>query len=250
MFMNELELLELRLATLNDVVDYFVFFEAGQTHSCKSKPLHYEENKERFSEYKDKIIYIKMEKLPSTDSWKNENFSREQLIFGIDDAEPEDYIIVSDVDEIPNPEMLKFGFEKNFDIFTLQQKLFYYYVNCMQKQLWSGPVIAKRKHVTSTQGMRKMRGNRINLLSNGGWHYSYLGGEAMIKSKIEAYAESIDNNKPHINNPAHIKKCLETGHDILNRTDDMFKKTFLKEDELDHPALKEWLKKYPEMIKL
>jgi len=95
-----------------------------------------------------------------------------------------------------------------------------------------------------------MRGNRINLLSNGGWHYSYLGGEAMIKAKIEAYAESIDNNKPHINNPAHIKKCLETGHDILNRTDDMFKKTFLKEDELDHPALKEWLKKYPEMIKL
>jgi len=250
MFMNELELLELRLMTLNDVVDYFVLVEAGQTHSCKPKPLHYEENKENFGEYKDKIIHIKMEKLPYTDSWKNENYNRELLMHGLDEAEPEDYIIVSDVDEIPNPITLKQGFDKNFDVFTLQQKLFYYYVNCIQKQLWSGPVIAKRKHVTSTQRMRKMRNNRNNLLTNGGWHYSYLGGEEMIKAKIEAYAESIDNNKPHINNSAHIKKCLETGHDILNRGDDMFKKKFLKQEELDHPELNEWLIKYPNMIKL
>jgi len=250
MFMNELELLELRLMTLNDVVDYFVLIEARQTHSCSPKPLLYDENKENFKEYNDKIIHIKLETLPFTDSWKNENYNREMLINGIKEAAPDDYIMVSDVDEIPNPVTLKWGIERNFDFFVLQQKLFYYFVNCKQVQLWSGPVIMKRKNVTSTQAMRKMRGSQHNLLPNGGWHYSYLGGEEKIRLKMASYAESIDNNKPELTSSEHILKCLETGHDILNRSGGIFEKRFLKEEELDHPELKEWLKKYPNMIKL
>ena len=250
MFMNELELLELRLMTLYDHVDYFVLVEAGMTHSCSPKPLYFEENKDMFSKYLDKIIHIKSETLPYKGSWANENHNRELLMQGLLNANPEDYVMVSDVDEIPNPVVLKDAISKNLDFFVLQQKLFYYYVNCLQKQLWSGPVVMKRKDVKSTQQMRRMRGSLRNLLPNGGWHYSYIGGVDRIKFKIQSYAESIDNNRPEINNEEHILKCLETGHDILNRTEDEFQKKFLKPEELDHPELKEWLKKYPETIKL
>jgi beta-1,4-mannosyl-glycoprotein beta-1,4-N-acetylglucosaminyltransferase len=250
MFMNELELLELRLMTLYYTVDYFVLIEAGNTHSCTPKPFYFEENREMFSKYLDKIIYLKIEKLPYTDSWMNENYNREMLINGIGDADPNDYIMVSDVDEIPNPIVLKKAINDNLDFFILQQKLYYYFVNCMQTQLWSGPVVMKRKNVKSTQAMRKMRGSQHNLLKNGGWHYSYLGGIDKIKLKMASYAESIDNNKPELTNTEHILKCLETGHDILNRSGGIFEKKFLKINELDHPEIHEWLKKYPEMIKL
>ena len=250
MFMNELELLELRLMTLYDHVDYFVLVEAGMTHSCTPKPLHFEENKEMFAKYMDKIVHIKVETLPYTGSWANENYNRELLMRGILTADPDDYIMVSDIDEIPNPVVLKDAVNKNLDFFVLQQKLFYYYVNCLQKQLWSGPVITKRRLMTSTQQMRRQRGSLKNLLPNGGWHYSYVGGIERIKNKIQSYAESIDNNKPEINNEEHILKCLETGHDILNRTQAEFQKKFIEKDELDHPELEEWLEKYPEMIKI
>jgi hypothetical protein len=145
MFMNELELLELRLMTLYDVVDYFILIEAGNTHSSIPKPFYFDENKEMFKKYLDKIIYLKIDKLPYLDSWKNENYNRERLIDGIVDANYDDYIMVSDIDEIPNPIVLKQGINNNLDFFILQQKLFYYYVNCIQVQLWSGPVIMKRK---------------------------------------------------------------------------------------------------------
>ena len=49
-FFNELELLELRLNELADVVDKFVLVEATQTHTNKPKPLHYLENRARFSD--------------------------------------------------------------------------------------------------------------------------------------------------------------------------------------------------------
>ena len=47
-FFNELDLLEMRLNILNDVVDYFVLTESPWTVSGNSKPLYYQENKDRF----------------------------------------------------------------------------------------------------------------------------------------------------------------------------------------------------------
>jgi len=41
-FFNELDLLEIRLKTLDKVVDYFVLVEADKTHRGKKKPLYYE----------------------------------------------------------------------------------------------------------------------------------------------------------------------------------------------------------------
>ena len=58
-FFNELDLLELRLETLDPYVDHFVISECDSTFSGEDKPFYFEENKEKFSKFLDKIIYIK-----------------------------------------------------------------------------------------------------------------------------------------------------------------------------------------------
>ena len=57
-FFNELDILDIRLHELNDVVDKFVLIESVETFTGKSKPLFYNDNKERFKKFEDKIIHI------------------------------------------------------------------------------------------------------------------------------------------------------------------------------------------------
>ena len=59
-FFNELDLLEIRLNTLYDIVDYFVIIESNLTHSGEVKPFYYEDNKSRFEKFSDKIIHYKV----------------------------------------------------------------------------------------------------------------------------------------------------------------------------------------------
>jgi beta-1,4-mannosyl-glycoprotein beta-1,4-N-acetylglucosaminyltransferase len=63
-FFNEFELLEIRLNELNDVVDKFVLVEATKTHQGKDKPLYFEENKKRFSDFSNKMIHIAVSDYP------------------------------------------------------------------------------------------------------------------------------------------------------------------------------------------
>jgi hypothetical protein len=62
-FFNELDLLEMRLNILNDVVDYFVLTESPFTVSGNEKPLYYQENKDRFGKFNDKIVHYITEEI-------------------------------------------------------------------------------------------------------------------------------------------------------------------------------------------
>jgi hypothetical protein len=57
-FFNELDLLEIRLNTLDAVVDKFVIAEATRTHTGKHKDLVFKLNQSRFARFLDKIIYV------------------------------------------------------------------------------------------------------------------------------------------------------------------------------------------------
>ena len=83
-FNDELELLEIRLNVLKDVVDRFVLVEATKTFTNKSKPLIYEENKDRFKEFADKIIHIVVDDFPDDDNpWARENWQRNKIMEGL-----------------------------------------------------------------------------------------------------------------------------------------------------------------------
>ena len=64
-FFNELDLLEMRLNILNDVVDHFVLTESPFTVSGNEKPLYYQENKDRFGKFNDKIVHYVTEEIPN-----------------------------------------------------------------------------------------------------------------------------------------------------------------------------------------
>lgn len=109
-FFNELDVLEIRLNTLNAIVDKFILVEAPWTHTGKPKPLYFHENRQRFAAFLDKIVHIIASAPPisatATDrenAWIRENWQRNEIIRGLGNAKPEDILIIADLDEIPDP---------------------------------------------------------------------------------------------------------------------------------------------------
>ena len=115
-------LLDLRLNILNDFVDFFVIVEGNKTWQNNSKKLKFDINK--YSKFKNKIKYIKVEDLPEgEDPYKRENFQRNSILRGLSNADDEDIIMISDLDEIPNPKVLS-NFKKEMKYAAFKQKHF------------------------------------------------------------------------------------------------------------------------------
>jgi Glycosyltransferase family 17. len=117
-------LLDLRLNILSDHVDYFVITEGNKTWQNNPKKLRFDINK--FKKFKEKIIYIPVTDMPDGDNpYLRENHQRNCLEKGLIKADKNDIIIISDLDEIPNPITLsKFKNNQRFAVF--KQKHFYY----------------------------------------------------------------------------------------------------------------------------
>jgi len=80
-FYNELDILELRLKELYSVVDKFILVEAEKTHKGEDKRFIFEDNKQRFAGWLDKIIHVKVY-YPSNinDPWGREKFQRNSFM--------------------------------------------------------------------------------------------------------------------------------------------------------------------------
>ena len=112
-FFNEVDMLKYRLSILDKVVDKFILVEARSTFSGLDKELYYNKNKKMFEQYNDKIINVVIDmpyKKPSIDyskkeQWENEYFQRNSIEIGLKQLQlnQNDYIMISDVDEIPDP---------------------------------------------------------------------------------------------------------------------------------------------------
>jgi len=119
MFFDETMLLELRLNLLNKYVDKFVIVESAFNHKGERKGFNLNINK--YKKFKKKIIYIKVYQKPknllkvkSEDNYddtssKNilngyiwDNFQRNNILKGLKNANNDDIVVISDIDEIPN----------------------------------------------------------------------------------------------------------------------------------------------------
>ena len=128
-FFNEDVLLKLRLETLWDYVDYFVICESSYTFSGKPKPINFDISK--YQKYKSKIRYLLIDSgvKINKDPWVNEGFQRNYLLNGLTDAVGHDFVILSDIDEIPNPQAIKEFRSSFFPRAELIQNGFAYYMN-------------------------------------------------------------------------------------------------------------------------
>lgn len=237
-FFNELDLLEIRLNILNDVVDKFVLVEATKTHSNKSKSLYFEKNKARFSKFLHKIEHIIVKDYPPYgDSWTYENHQRNCIERGLKNCQPDDVIIISDCDEIPNPQVIIEA--KNIvGIKILEQNLYYYYLNyiCENQTKWllGTRMLSYKDFLDGLDNTEfnydaylkqdlnagttptKIRFAQGTIINNGGWHFSYLGGAKKISEKIKAFSHQEFNNRKNTN-IKNIEKALANGDDLFGR---------------------------------
>ena len=221
MFYDEDLVIDLRLNILNEHVHEFVIVESKFTHSGKKRELLFDINK--YSKFKNKINYIVLENEPVDleivhdnhtydkknskyimNALKRENFQRNGIKKGLTNAKPDDLILVSDVDEIPNLSNLDIN-EVNDNIILFKQNFYYYKFNLKLEDMpWLGTKGCKYKNLKSPQWLRNIKDKKypfwrldvlfsdkkysnIKFIDNGGWHFSNMKTPEEIEKKMRTY---------------------------------------------------------------
>lgn len=218
LYCDEKMLLDIRLNTLNKYVDKFVIVEANFYHNGKAKNFTFDIND--YLNFKEKIIYIKVLEKPSeiknynNNDFKSvdifnslllDNFQRNKILLGIVNADQEDIIIISDIDEIPNLKNIDFELIKKKFIF-FKQDLFYYKFNLKHPTLkWFGSKATKIKNLKTPQFLRNLKNKvyswwrfdiffskkkamSVKIIEDGGWHFTNIKNANDIYKKMNYFA--------------------------------------------------------------
>lgn len=223
-FFNELDLLEIRLNTLDGVVDRFVIAEATRTHRGQPKELLFEKNRDRFAAFADKIDYVVVDDLLPEEEvakdllnlpWTNENRQRNALARGLAGAKDDDVVLVSDLDEIPRPEKVAEAarLAREGEVVRLVLDFFVYYANFRNYNApcWDiGTVALSAKSFREGEAVMRVPCGRFTVasecagrcvqrvrfveptrrLAHGGWHMTYLGGADAVRRKLQSFSHA------------------------------------------------------------
>ncbi len=212
--------LELRLRTHWSKVDWFVIVESNMTFSGLPKKISFDIKKYAWA--KSKIRFIKLDKKVFKNcktAWDREIIQKNSLRLGYQDASDDDVIIISDADEIINPD--KINFIKKGTYLRFEQAVFYFYCDyiCILDPSIAA-AIAIRGDYAKKNLPYYMRNAHIDLseirIDQGGWHFSYLGGVNIINRKLERFSHQEFNSNKYKNEVNNFKKILR-GEDIFGR---------------------------------
>lgn len=228
-FLGELDVLELRLRTLDAVVDRHVVVEAPVTQNGTPKPLVFLENQERFAPWMHKIEYVLAQGMPAGEGlhWQREHYQRDACITGMDRMADDDLVLLSDVDEIPDPAVFAAA-DPSAGPVWVGMGMHLYFLNWRWAEL---PVESgtRASIVTGAQ----LRGASASVLVEActsrlpgvnGWHLAYQGGVEAIQAKLAACADFGDTRselgalwEPRWASAAHLEACMATGADLFDR---------------------------------
>ena len=221
MYFDEKVILDLRLNILNEYVDYFVIVESTYTHKGEKRKHLF--NIENFNKFRNKIIHLvyndepkKIKKIFKDENENEkskkyilnalyrENAQRDHILNGLNNADDDDVILISDVDEIPNLKNINFNDIKN-EIILFRQDMFYYKLNLkLPSLIWTGTKGCKKKNLKSPQWLRNVKDKKysvyrldtffsskkysnIKFIQNGGWHFSNIKSAEEIEHKLRSY---------------------------------------------------------------
>ena len=146
---------------------------------------------------------------------RRENFQRNTIKQGLINANDNDWIIISDLDEIPDLSNINFN-SINKKIIFFKQKVFYYKLNLELKTLrWIGSKACKKKYLKSPQWLRNVKDKiypkwRVDILfsekkysdiffiENGGWHFSFVKKPEDIEKKLKSNGFKTEIYEPNI----------------------------------------------------
>jgi len=276
-------MLDVRFNILNEHVYKFIIVESVFSHSGKKKNLNFDINK--FSKFKDKIIYLVIEKEPENivnqnninsaikrmNSIKRIEQSYNYMMRGINEAEDNDLICVSDNDEIPNFNSKHFQ-NSNNDIFIFEQLFFYYKFNLFYDLMpWYGTKACKMKKLKSFAWLRNLKNKKypfwridtffselkqrdLQIVKNGGWHFTNVKTPEEIFEKLSNFGhhnefdesgitiddikKSIENKIVHYDHSADLKKSNKYDAEYkLKKIEDKFLPKYLV---LNKQNYKDW----------
>ena len=229
-FFQENFITNFRFEVLDQVVDYFVVCESRFDHRGNKKELNFKLANPR---YKEKIIYLVLERpfKKNNNIWQNQAEQREHIISGLHHADSNDYIMFSDPDEIPRPELLKnINIKKKYGIFL--QNIYCYKFNLFNRyeSPWEGTRICKKKNLNSINYMRqKIKKKNLNspfwkfykeksiqIIENGGWHFNSLLSPEEISKKLKTFAHS-EFSDEKFSSVSVIKEKMSKGIDLFER---------------------------------
>tara|TARA_B100000029_G_C17581854_1_gene959869 strand:+ start:1571 stop:2464 length:894 start_codon:yes stop_codon:yes gene_type:complete len=274
-FFDEEMLLSLRLNILDKYVHKFIISEATYLHNGKPKKLLFDINK--YQKFKDKIRYIIVDKPPpdlekinhsdteekinaktQSNAYKRHIYQLEETRLGISDANPDDIIIVGDLDEIPNLEEVKFEKIKEKLIFFIQ-KMFYYKFNLYYNMPWYGTKACKKKHLKSAKWLQwtknkkypfwrldilfsQKKYNDIFFVNNGGWHFTNIRTPEQIQNKLKSFVHYKDFESSGLN-VEDLRKFVEDKRVMYNHAIDKKENKWKAGEKLQSLKLEE-LPKY------
>ena len=226
MYFDEDIVLDVRLNFLNDFVDEFVIIESKYNHKGEKRDPLFDMNK--FKKFESKIKYFLIDDIPSEieeinnddekkeiyrksifNAWKRENLQRNQISRGILNVDEDDWIIVSDLDEIPDLRKIDLKKIRNKFVFFKQDMMYYKFNLKLLGYTWVGSKVCKVKDLVSPQWLRDIKDRKyswwrldaffskrkyqdILFVENGGWHFSYLKSPKDIEKKLKSYLHHID----------------------------------------------------------
>ena len=260
-YFNEENVLDIRLNILDEFVNFFVITESTTDHQGKNKKLNFDPNK--FKKFQKKIIYIVVDDTEEAIKKPHmggeslvEQHQRNSIMRGLKNCHDDDLIILSDVDEIPDPNKLG-SFDKRNKYGVFSQKMFGYKINLLNEteNNWHGSKICLKKNLKSPQWLRNLKFKKypfwrldklkkIQIIENGGWHFAYLQNPENISKKIKSFAHG-EFNKDSITNEENIRMKMEKGKDVFERghnlkkveVDSSFPKYILQNKD----KLKKWI---------
>ena len=228
-YFDEDLILDTRLNIMNDHVDYFVIVESTYNHNGERRELKFDLNK--YQKFKNKIKYIVWDKVPENiekindddteivrehkfinNAVKRDNGQRNYVIKGLDDADDTDLILLSDLDEIPSLKTIDLKNIKT-KIIIFDQIMCYYKFNlAIPNYKWFGTRACLKKDLKSPQWLRNIKArkypfyrldilfnekkfNNIQLIKNGGWHFTNIKTAKEIKYKLKSYLHHIEFDK-------------------------------------------------------
>ena len=228
-FYSEHLMMDIRFNILNEKVSKFIVVESKFSHSGREKKLNFDIN--NYKKFKDKIIYLVIEKEPENilkiddsgdslgiqrlNSLKRIEQSYDFIQNGLNEANENDLILLSDNDEIPNLDSDKFV-KSNKDIFIFRQLFFYYKFNLLYNSMfWHGTKACKKKKLVSMSWLRNLKNKKypfwrfdtlfsknkytnLEIIENGGWHFTNLKSPEDLFEKMKNFGHHNEFDKSGI----------------------------------------------------
>ena len=235
MINTELDWLEVRLGELASEVDYFVVLESSLDFKDRPKPLYVQENWKRFSKWHHQIIHHVLntttDPSPKGDAWGREHFTRDAMLTqvfptldGEKKAQMNDVIIVSDVDEIPRPEVLRSLRNCVFpQRLTLRTSYYRYSFQWLLREPeWIHPQATYWKGAETIPPEDLRMGKQDAEVLHAGWHCSScLSSFQNMAKKVDSFSHN-ELNKPEFKDPKEVLRRVREGIDPYDRPEKFY----------------------------